>query len=226
MRTGKALAGVELGSFVSLHVVAQVVKYLLCRRGRILDRGHGHILYPELFVSAGKFAVNWRCLLGKARGEGCAIADKLRRGAAHSVGKLVERIQKRGFFAPVLQNARFALVEFVKLRKILGVARPDLAYGVIHQPSSRRRTLLYEVEIVRAEQHDIKCFAELRGRFFHGIDRYLLPDSVSEQYSHGLLALVAFDLGQDLRAVAAEADELPVKARAEAAPHCEHVHGL
>ena len=127
---------------------------------------------------------------------------------------------------PVLQNAGLALVEFIKLRKVLGISRADLADGVIHEPPPCRRALLYEVQIIRTEQHRRERSGKLGRGFFDRVHRYLLSHALTQHYAHGLLAVVAYYLRQYLRAVAAEADELPVKPSAETFTRGKHIHRL
>ena len=127
---------------------------------------------------------------------------------------------------PVLQNTRFILVELIEVRQELRVARPDLAYRVIKQPAAHCGALLDEVQIIRAEQHRVYHFRQLRRGFSHTVDRYLFCRAGLHDYSYRLVAVMTRDLGKYLRRGIPESGQLAVKPRAEAAAAGEHIHGF
>ena len=162
----------------------------------------------------------------QTQGEGRPVADELRRGPRHAVGKLVQRVKQGGLFVPVLQDAGLILIELVEIRQDLRVARADLADGVVHEPPPHGRAFLDEVQVVRTEEHGVDRVGELPGGLFDGIDQDALRPSRREAQVYGLLPLVTVDVGKDIRTVRAEAHQLLVEAGAEAPAHGEHVHGL
>ena len=164
------------------------------RRGGRLSAGKaivGNLLNikPVVSIVNGEVA-----LIGKARGERGTVSDKLRRGAAHAVGKLVERIQKRGLLAPVLEYARLVLIQSVELRKILRVPWAYLAYRVVEEPAPHGRAVLYEVQVVRTEQHRVHRVGKLARCLLHAVYKYLFSLTGAQLYVYRLLPLMAVNV--------------------------------
>ena len=99
--------------------------------GLVRDGADGLIPHLKPLTLAGKVAVYGRGGLVKARGKRGAIADELRRRAAHPVREFIQRVNERRLIPPVLQYPRFVLIELVELREKLRVPRAYLAYGVV-----------------------------------------------------------------------------------------------
>ena len=207
-------------------MVAYIVIDFLFRGEGVSYGAHGFIRDFQLLPAVGKIPVDGGRRLLQAQGKGRPIADELCRGAGHTVRKFVERVEQGGLFVPVLEDAGFIFIELIEIREDFGVAWSDLTDGVVHEPPPHRRTLLDEVQIVRAEKNGVDRVGEFSGGLFDGVHQNPLGPARREAQIHGLFPLVAVHVRQDIRAVRAEAHKLPVKAGAEALSHSEHVDRL
>ena len=224
MRAGEALRALKLRLTVLLLMLADIVVYLPCARKRIFHRADGLVFYLQLLKGVREIFVYRSRGLIEPRGKSRSVAYELCRRAAHPVGKLIQRFEQRGLIAPVLEYARLVLIQSVELRKVLRVPWAYLAYRVVEESSPHRRSVLYEVQVVRAEQHRVHRVGKLARCFLHAVYKYLFSLTGAQLYVYRLLPLMAVNVRQYIRARIPEADKLAVKACAEAPAAGEHIH--
>ena len=110
MRTGEALAAVELGAAVLLLMVAQGVVNLFFRDERVGYRTDRAVGKGQFVAPAGKVGMDGRSRDVQPRGIGRAVADELCRDPAHLVGKIVERVEQGRLFVPVTQDGGLLVI--------------------------------------------------------------------------------------------------------------------
>ena len=157
-------------------------------------------------------------------GIGRAVADQLRAAAAHPVGKLIQRFQQGRLLPPVFQYSGLVLQKAVELAEDFLILRPDLPDGVVQQPSAHGSAFLDQVQVVRAEQHQVQRLRQFTGCFSDAVYQDFLRCSRFECHLHGLLPTVAVDIRQQLRRGILKVHQLLVKPRSEASSAAQQVN--
>ena len=116
------------------------------------------------------------------------------------------------------------LIQAVELRKILRVPWAYLTYRVVEEPAPHGRAVLYEVQVVRTEQHRVHGVGKLARCLLHAVYKYLFSLTGAQLDIYRLLPLMAVNVRQYIRARIPEANKLAVKARTEAPAAGEHIH--
>lgn len=103
------------------------------------------------------------------------------------------------------------VVQPAVLRQRLGVAWPQLAQGLIHEPPPFRRSRPDEEQILRAEEHSVQHVGQRRvGPGRHAVHRHPPPFFPKKLYLRGELPLTGINMSRDGGVLPLEADELPV----------------
>ena len=104
----------------------------------------------------------------------------------------------------------------VVIREQLCVTGPELADGQVHEPPPGARPVPDQVQVVGTEQHRLDGLAQLPGVLPHPVEQDALGLALLQQYFNNLIPVFRENFSPQQSLVPVKADQLPVKAAAEA----------
>jgi len=198
--------------------------YLPLRRRGVFHGRNGGVGEREIFRAAGKVALHASRGLGEPSCKRRAVTDDLRRAHTHPVREYVQRIEKRGLFPPIAQNARFILLQAPVFGDERAVAGAELRDGGIDHPPPERRRAADHGEIVRGKEDRFQALFRFPRRELHAVALHRARPAAAEQYLHALFALGCEILPAHRRLVLFKGDEFLIVICAEALGAGEHVY--
>ena len=152
MRAGQAAFCRDLGRFMAVNVLNQLLFNLPGVRKRVGDRRNRFVYARELFLRRN-VRIYLRCVREQLFAVIRTVADDLRADMRHAQRKIIPHGKQRGLFLAVTQDAGFVVVQTVVFLQIARVVGPQLAQGNIQEPPPRGRARPHQHQVFRAEQH-------------------------------------------------------------------------